>query len=82
MLVSCKNVANAVAVVGVVHLGATCLFLHPTLNAAIAAFQKLPISFSEEDDFNAVVAGTTPQSKTIITSPAAGGPPTMVLWNK
>ena len=39
----------------------------------MAAFQKLPISFSEEDDFNAVGGGTTPQSQTIITSPAAGG---------
>jgi hypothetical protein len=41
-MVANRNVANALAVTGAVNLGSTVLFLHASVAAAIAAFERLP----------------------------------------
>lgn len=46
-----KNVANILAVVGAIHLGSIVLFLHGSLEAAITAFERLPLDLEMEGDF-------------------------------
>lgn len=45
-----QNVANILAMVGAIHFGSTVLFLHGSLAAAMAAFERLPFSLEEEDE--------------------------------
>lgn len=57
--VASQNVANILAVVGVINLGPDCLFLHGSLEAVVFAFKRVPISLACEDDDDFITVGPT-----------------------
>jgi hypothetical protein len=72
-MVSSQNIANILAVVGVINLGSSCLFLHPSLAASMDAFLKLRMSHIEEDEVN-TVGVPVHFSCPAVNAPSFGGP--------